>query len=93
MTSAKIGTSLPVEKITDSKASVRLSCPTPSRPLTLCSVNNIADLAWLCSSWSSVPAHPLDHGPLLFLVYQCYLRTPGCCCPERINMSAVPTAP
>ena len=62
-------------------------------PSYLCSVNNVADLAWLCSSWSTVPAHPLDHGPLLFLVYQCYLRTPGCCCPERINMSAVPTAP
>ena len=62
-------------------------------PSYLCSVNNIADLAWLCSSWSTVPAHPLDHGPLLFLVYQCYLRSPGCCCPERINMCAVPTAP
>ena len=66
MTSAKIGTSLPVEKVTDNMASVRLPCPTPSRPLTLCSVNNIANLAWLCSSWSTVPAHPLDHGPLLF---------------------------
>ena len=60
MTSAKIGTSLPVEKITDNKASVRLSCPTLSRPLTLCSVNNdIADLG------ITGPEHPLGHGPLL----------------------------
>ena len=60
MTSANIGTSLPVEKVTDNRASVRLSCPTLSQPLTLCSVNNdISDLG------STGHAHPLCHGPLL----------------------------
>ena len=64
MTSAKIGTSLPVEKVTDNRASVTLSCPSLSQPLTLCFVNNdIADLG------STGPAHPLGHGPLLCISY------------------------
>ena len=40
--------------------------PTPSPPLTLCSVNNkIADLAWLCNSYSPAPVCPLGHELLL----------------------------
>ena len=40
--------------------------PTPSPPLTLCSVNNnIADLAWLCNSYSTAPVCRLGHGLLL----------------------------
>ena len=55
-----------VGKLTDNMASVRLSYPTLSWPHTLCFVNNdIADLG------STVPVHPLGHGPLLsVLVYQ-----------------------
>lgn len=48
-------------KLTDNMESVRLSCPTLSQPLTLCSVNNnIADLG------STVPVCSLGHEPLLF---------------------------
>ena len=79
-----------VKKVTDNTASVRLSCPTLSQPHNfLCFVNSdIADLG------STEPVRPLGHGPLLSaLVYQKSLKTPSCCCPERVNMSAVPTAP
>ena len=52
------GLSTSVKKITDNMASVRLSCPTFSCPLTLCSVNNdIADFVWLCNSCSTVHMH------------------------------------
>ena len=56
----------PVEKMTANMESVRLSCPTLSQPLTLCSVNNnTADLG------STGPSHLLGHGPLLsVLVYR-----------------------
>ena len=40
--------------------------PTPSPTLPLCSVNNIADLAWLCNGYSTAPVCPLGHGLLLF---------------------------
>ena len=55
-----------VEKLTDNTGSVRLSCPTLSRPHTSCSVNNdTADLG------STGLACPLGHGPLLsVLVYR-----------------------
>ena len=78
-----------MEKLTDNTASVRLSCPTLSHPHTLCFMNsNIADLG------STAPACPLGHGPLLsVLVNQQSLKTPCCCCPERIKKSAAPTAP
>lgn len=78
-----------VEKLTDNNASARLSYPTLSRPRALCFVNNdTADLG------STVPVCPLGHGPLLStLVFKWSLETPGCFCPERMNVSAAPTAP
>ena len=78
-----------VKKVTDNTASVRLSCPTLSQPHNFCFVNSdIADLG------STAPVRPLGHGPLLsVLVYQKSMKTPSCCCLERVNMSAVPTAP
>ena len=55
-----------VEKLTDNTASLRLSCPTLSPPLTLCSVkNHTTDIG------SAGPEHPFGDGPLLsVLVYQ-----------------------
>ena len=55
-----------VEKLTDNTASLRLSCPTLSPPLTLCSVkHHTTDIG------SAGPEHPFGDGPLLsVLVYQ-----------------------
>ena len=55
--------------------------------------NNTASVR-LPAPLSHWPVCPLGHGPLLStLVFKKSLETPGCCCPERMNMSAVPTAP
>lgn len=82
--------------------SVSLSPPTSSCLITLCSVNNdFADFAWLCNTWDHLQhcacaSHctPLatSHSRSV-QVCKSYLRIPGCCCPEKMNKSAVPVAP